>query len=270
VLAAFRQDSEAWEVAHGRVRLIGNTWGQGPPLYVLGGFAGSSEQFAFLSYLLREDVRCVVCEHRPAGRFDLGDLASDLLAVADAHGDRQFAVYATSFGSLVALRGLLDAPERIPRAILACGFAACKLSRTERLLASFARRLPGRIGSVPGRFAVETHNHRPWFPPFDHVRWNFYLEDSGRTSLADFAARAALARRHDLRDELPRIAQSVLTIRPEGEGRVLAAAREEIESRLPNVRCESLTSCGRLPHLTHPHRVAKLVREFVCQGEQEA
>ena len=40
---------------------------------------------------------------------------------------------------------------------------------------------------------------------------------------------------------------------------------EELEAALPHARSEWLHTTGQLPHLTHPHRLSKLVREFIVQ-----
>src|SRR5262245_30406952 len=46
VLAAYRADSAPWELHRGTHRLVGRTWGEGPPLYLLNGFASTAEMYA--------------------------------------------------------------------------------------------------------------------------------------------------------------------------------------------------------------------------------
>jgi pimeloyl-ACP methyl ester carboxylesterase len=67
----------------------------------------------------------------------------------------------------------------------------------------------------------------------------------------------------DLRPDLPQIRQPVLLVRTEGEGAVSAACQEELAAALPHAKSEWLHTTGQLPYLTHPHRLAKLVKSFL-------
>ncbi|MGH7200709.1 MAG: alpha/beta fold hydrolase, partial [Planctomycetaceae bacterium] len=125
------------------------------------------------------------------------------------------------------------------------------------------RHLPGRCERLPGLRAIQARNHRPWFPPFDRGRWQFFLDDTGCVPIRALAARAAIIRDADLRPRLADIAAPVLLVRCEGDGRVLSRCEDELEAALPDARSETLTGCGQLPFLTHPHRLAKSIREFL-------
>ena len=84
-----------------------------------------------------------------------------------------------------------------------------------------------------------------------------------RLGLDDLAAqRAAALQSFDVRPQLPSVTQPVLLVRTEGEGRVAARCHDELQAALPTVQSEWLHTCGQLPHLTHPHRLAKLLKPF--------
>jgi pimeloyl-ACP methyl ester carboxylesterase len=270
VLQQFREASDEWTLQRDGATLRGRTLGHGRPLIFLNGIGGTHELFALFAWLLREEFRCILYDYpdrdaskRPASR----EFAGDLLAVAREHGEDHFFIYAASFGSLVALTAMLEAPQSIHRAILQGGFAFRRLSIAERVLLRAGRHVPGTLSRVRLRERIQANNHHIWFPPFDAIRWNFFLENTGGVQIRTIARRAAILRDTDLREHLPRIEQPVMVIRSEGEGMVCTRSVEELAAGLPNCRKEWLHSCGHLPHLTHPHRLAKLVREFLGEGD---
>lgn len=274
VLDAFRTESRPWRLDRDGYSLTGRTWGAGPPLYFLNGLTGTHDLFALTAYLLREQFRCVLFDYpdditpEARRRGSAESLAEDLLAIADRQGDERFAVFASSFGGLVALSAMRAAPQRVARAVLQAGYAHRALSPLERLLVRAGRFVPGCVRQIPGWRAIQEQSHRPWFPPFDAVRWPAYLENAGRMPIATLARRADIVRRTDLRGRLAEITQPVLLIRGEGEGRIATRYQDELQRQLPHARTESLHTTGHLPYLTHPHRLAKVIREFLMGNDQ--
>ncbi|MBI3863205.1 MAG: alpha/beta hydrolase [Planctomycetia bacterium] len=266
VLREFHLQAHAWYLDRPNGRISGRMLGSGPPLYFLNGFAGSHELYSLLVWLLRDEFRCVVFDY-PApvrGSLTLDGLADDVVAVADTCGDRTFPVYGSSFGSLVALAAMTRHPDRIARAVLQAAFAHRQLSSVERFLISLCHVLPGKLQNVPARMAVQRQNHLRWFPPFDATRLQFYLDCTGRTTLANLARRGSIVRLCDLRPDLSRVEQPVLLIRSEGDGRVLADCCDALARGLPHATVEHLNDTGQIPFLTHPHRLAKLIRAFLA------
>lgn len=267
VLTAFREQTTAIELPRKGYTLQARTWGEGPPLYFLCGMGGTAETFCLVTYLLRDLFRCVVFDYpgtREVGcRVTLPSLRDDLLALADQQGDREFNLFATSFGGLVALETLLTAPERVSRAVLQGAFAYRHLSSAERLLVRLGGILPGRIQSLPGTRAIQEQNHRRWFPNLDASRWQFFLEDAGQIPARSLARRGAIIRDTDFRPQLARISQPVLLIQSEGDGLVTRECHEALVQGLPQGQGTWMHSSGHLPHLTSPHRLAKLLRDFL-------
>jgi pimeloyl-ACP methyl ester carboxylesterase len=172
-------------------------------------------------------------------------------------------VIAAGFGSLVALHLMSIAPDDVDAAILVCGSARRRLSLVERGLLAWGRVWPGPARRIPGWLAVQQQNHRRWFPPFDATRWEFLLDNLGMTPTAQLARRMSVMGGVDLRPSLPGVRPPVLLVRTEGEGAVSAACQEELAAALPHAQSEWLHTTGQLPYLTHPHRLAKLVRSFL-------
>lgn len=267
VLREFHRQADTWCLDRPNGRILGRTIGSGPSLYFLNGFSGTHELYALLVWLLRDEYRCVLCDYtvpRFPRRATLDDLAGDLLAVADACGDRAFSLFASSFGGLVAFEAMRREPKRIDRAIVQGGFAHRTLSRSERLLTAALRFLPGTLRRLPLREFMQLQNHRRWFPPFDTTRWQFFLDNTGKIRLGELAQRAAIVRDSDLRPALPQIEQPLLLVRSEGDGQILEACHRILAERLPGAVVESLNDTGQIPFLTHPHRLAKLIRAFLA------
>lgn len=267
VLQAYHADSQPWELDRGSRRLTGRTWGSGPPLYLLNGFAGTAEMYALLAYLLRDSFRCVVfdTQMKPESRrtrLTINDYAGDLLAVADHHGDASICVFAPSFGAAVALQAALDRPERIAGLVLQHGFASRHLSWTERLLARCCQGSQRPLQSLPWRRRVQELNHRRWFPPFDGTRFEFLVESTGKIPLMDLSRKALAMDAVNLQDQLPRVACPVLLIRTEGQGQLESTGHDLLAKSLPKSHSEWLHSTGLHPYLTHPHRLAKLLKPF--------
>jgi pimeloyl-ACP methyl ester carboxylesterase len=268
VLEAFHHQSTAWTVEADGRPFSGRTIGAGRPLYFLNGLAGTSDLFCLIVWLLRDEFRCVVLDYptqadRRRAALTKETLASGLFAAADRQGDRTFSIFATGFGSVVGLTALGVQPDRIDRAIFQAGFAHRKLSATERLLARIGRHAHGSLASVPLLSTFHQANHQRYFPPFDASRWGFFIDNTGRTAIRDASERAMILASFDDRDRLPDIRQPILLIRSEHEGRVAADCNETLQGGLPNSTTEILHSTGPLAHLTHPHRVVKLVKTLL-------
>jgi pimeloyl-ACP methyl ester carboxylesterase len=271
VLASFRAESTAWSLEVDGRSVKGRTLGVGRPLYFLNGISGNSELFCLLVWLLRDEFRCVLFDYPSADskEFTPARLVGALTAAADAQHDRTFSIFAAPFGSLVALRALAEHSERTEGAVLLGGFARRRLSPFERLLCGLGRHLPGDLSRVPLRRTLQQASHQRGFPPFDATRWDFFVQNTSQTSIRDLAERASLMGRFDLTGKLSRIERPVLLIRTEHEGAISAAGQDGLERGLPNAKSESIPLAGQLAYLTHPHRVAKVVRSFFGEATSE-
>ncbi len=270
ILREFHAQADNWYLDRGDYRLAGRTMGSGPPLYLLNSFTGTHELYALLVWLLRDQYRCVMfddCLAGARGRVTLDHLANDLLAVADTAGDRRFDVFAPSFGGLVAMTAMRSHSDRIGRALIQGGFAHRTLTRFERVLIRVCSRHPGRLRHLPLRGIIQQQNHRRWFPPFDKTRWRFLFDNTGAVPIAELARRAAIVRDSDLRPIVQEIRQPVRLVRTEGNGSILDRCCDELSAGLPNATEEFIDNTGQFPWLTHPHRLAKVIREFLEGGK---
>lgn len=267
VRESFLRDSELWEIVRGPHRLVGRTFGTGAPLYFLNNFAGTAELFALVVWLLHDDFRCVVFDavtddSRSARRSKptMAEFANDLIVVADHHGDRRIAAYGAGFGAAVLLQAAVDYPNRLERIFLQHGFVNRRLSFFERLLASVCLRSGQVLDRLPQRRRFQAVNHKPWFPPFDQTRFDFLIQSTGTLPLRDLARRAIAVSTFDVSSRVGEIKTPVTIVRTEGEGKLAAESQSVLETRLNSPRVEWLHSAGQHPYLTHPHRIAKIIR----------
>lgn len=264
VLQTFVQDAEHWYLDLGGERILGRTWGTGPPLYFLNGLTGTHELYALMVWLLRDDFRCVVFDYPEASNVTIPALAGLLPRVVELHGDDQpVAVYARDFGTQVARWTAGNHAGLIGSLICQTPILGLSLTRAERGLSSLAKRLPFRAKRIPGRFMIQQRTHRIWFPPYDRSRFDFYLQNSGQQSISGVAQRFLLSG-EALSDWTGETApDQMLIIRTEGESPAQTAAAEHLAGNLPHAQSEWLHTSGQLACLTHPHRVARLVRDFL-------
>ena len=270
VFESFEREGDSWEVSTPAGKVRGWTLGEGPALYFLNGLEGTSELFRLVAWLLREEFRSVLFDagvDSPLPPKKVNDVSSlpevrQLFAVADRHGDDSFLAYGSGFGSWVLLAGLLADEPRFRGAILQAGYAERRFKLLERLLLLLAERSNRRWKDVPGWKAVFEQNHRRWFPPFDAPRWELFEQIAGNVPVSQVALCARQIRQVRFAPRLAEIARPVLLLQSEGEGRVLRQRQQEMQRLLPDVREEFLKDTGLVPHWTHPHRIAKIIRQF--------
>ncbi|MBL8849905.1 MAG: alpha/beta hydrolase [Planctomycetaceae bacterium] len=252
----------------GTERVTGVTFGAGTPLYVLGPAAGDCRLFALLAWLLKDDFCCVFVDLPKLGwpvrgAVELPKLTGAVLSAAAHLGHFQHGVLGVEFGSAVALDLAANYPNRISSLVLLQ--AAAKFSPTwlERGMLAYGSCLPGAIGGIPGWWNLQRQNHRPWFPPFDDSRFDFLARTLGESPTSQFSRRMQLRAGLDFSPHLGSIAAPTLLVETEGEGPVIRRGMDQLRAGLPHAQVESLHSTGLHPYLTHPHRLAKLIRTFV-------
>jgi pimeloyl-ACP methyl ester carboxylesterase len=279
--ARFRSEARNGTCDTGRYRLNYFSWGTGPPLLFIHGVSDSRLCFLLPIARLSAHFRCIAYD-LPCGRGDdarldrytHADLVSDVWALLDHLGLARSYVFASSFGSTIALAALRARPERLLRAILQGGLAYRPLSRAERLLARLGRFLPGSMGRLPLRKLVLRAINQEAFARRHPEVWDFYLESSGRAPIAAFAHQALLLHHVDLRPVLPEVRQPVLLVCGDGDrsppGARGPASTDVLLQGLPNAGRVVIEGCGHVPSYSHPEALAEVVRRFLtppgCQG----
>ncbi len=259
--------------------LRGLTLGTGPTVIMSNGLAGNVGLFALLAWVLRENHRCVLWEyadsdtHRPAGRPGLDAYVDDLLAIAGHFASQPMCAFGVSFGALVTAAALAREPNRFSHAVLTSPSVGCALSRRERwvLRQVSGWRLP--LGRLPFWRHLQSRMHGLFFPPFDHSRLNYLAANLGRTPVGIAARRLLIAAETDIASDLAELRHAerlrLCVIAPEGEAPATRQRREQFERTLAEhglgslLHVEFMHTSGLYPHLTHPHRLRKLLDEFI-------
>jgi pimeloyl-ACP methyl ester carboxylesterase len=156
--AGFADTFASRYVDTGEVRLHAVTGGDGPPLLLVHGWPESWYAWRKLMPTLARDFSVVAVDQRgiglsdkPAGGYDTGTQARDLVALMGALGHERFAVVGHDTGFTISYALAADHPERVARAALA--------------------EIPGSPGAAPSPpvFVPGFINDRLWHLPFNRL-----------------------------------------------------------------------------------------------------
>lgn len=262
VRSEFLSQSDEFSFSESGLTISGRVLGEGTPLYFLNGISATPTLFCLTVWLLRDEFRCVILDYPPEAQT-LEQLSQSLDLAATQFGDEQFDLYATSFGTSVALHAMQNISQRIRHAVLQGPLISMKFSMAERLALATLGWIPGPINCLPLRKTVLQNNHARWFPPFDITRWKFLMAETGDVATRDVARRAKMLRGLDLTDQLSGVETPTLVISSEGEAARHRESAAVLAAKLQNARAEEISNTGHVPFVTHPHRLAKLVRQFL-------
>ena len=132
--------------------------GDGPPLLLVHGWPENWYAWRLLMPALARDFEVVAVDQRgiglsdkPAGGYDSGTLAGDLVALMDALGHQRFAVVGHDTGFIISYALAADHSHRVDRVALA--------------------EIPGPpgVGPSPPLFLPDPLNNKLWHIPFNRV-----------------------------------------------------------------------------------------------------
>jgi pimeloyl-ACP methyl ester carboxylesterase len=156
--AGFTDTFTSRYVDTGDLRLHAVIGGEGPPLLLVHGWPETWYAWRLLMPALARDFQVVAVDQRgrglsdkPAGGYDTGTLAGDMVALMDALGHERFAVVGHDTGFAISYALAADHPDRIDRVALA--------------------EIPGSPGAAPSPpvFVPAPINDRLWHLPFNRL-----------------------------------------------------------------------------------------------------
>jgi pimeloyl-ACP methyl ester carboxylesterase len=142
----------------GDLRLHTVIGGEGPPLLLIHGWPETWFAWRLLMPALARDFEVIAVDQRgrglsdkPAGGYDTGTLAGDMVALMDVLGHERFAVVGHDTGFAIGYALAADHPDRIDRVALA--------------------EIPGSPGAAPSPpvFVPGPINDRLWHLPFNRL-----------------------------------------------------------------------------------------------------
>jgi pimeloyl-ACP methyl ester carboxylesterase len=269
-LARFQREAVRGVCDTGRYRCRFFSWGEGPPLLFIPGLAETSGAYLLPIALLSSSFRCIAYD-LPTGREDgsclkrytHADLVEDVWALLDHVGAKQSYVFASSFGSTVALAAMKSQPHRVPRAILHAAVAHKPMTRTERFCAWLMSHLPGTMGLLPLRRRLISRLHHAPFADLPPELWEYFLSQGESIPIRAVGRRVRTLHRIDLRPILNQIRQPVLLVCGARDPVVRPERTQELLDSLPSGGRVVLESCGQFPHFTHPAGLAHVIRLFL-------
>ena len=244
-----------------------------PAVVFVHGLSDQAKSFAMVAArLVRAGLRVIAVELADGkddgarlGGYRHSDHARDLVALFDHLQLDRLHVFASSYGSTIALRLMLDYPDRVMKCVLQGGFARRPLNRAEVLLARVARFLPGRMGDLPGRPKAMAKIDGPQFAGCPPEIYNFMLECSGHSPIRGVAQRALVLATLDLRPRLGEMLTPVLLIGGDADPIVPRSCEAELERDLKNVRRVEFPG-GHYPQYVYPEPTAAVVTAFLREA----
>jgi pimeloyl-ACP methyl ester carboxylesterase len=141
----------------GELRLHAVIGGEGAPLLLIHGWPETWYAWRMIMPTLANDFEVIAVDQRgiglsdkPTDGYDIGTLASDLVALMDLLGHEKFALYGTDTGMPIAHAMAADYPERVERLVVSEAF------------------LPGIASALP-LFVPPTLNARLWHLMFNQL-----------------------------------------------------------------------------------------------------
>jgi pimeloyl-ACP methyl ester carboxylesterase len=243
----------------------------GPPLVMILGLSHRLPHWGKLPELLARRFFVVMFDSRGMGLSErrdeaylVGDEVRDVLAVMDAVGLQESAVYGRSRGGMLAQEVTLSAPERVSKLVLS----------------GTSHRGPGSVGSTDAvnramnftpemtrEQIFETQNvamAAPGWKERDPEAFGYLMT----VDLEAPPRRFAVSRQQESLaawssfDRLGEIACPTLVLCGADDGMVPPENSRQIAMAIPGARLELIADCGHLPMLEQPERVAELVTDF--------
>lgn len=248
--------------------------GDGPPVVLVHGLGGSSlAEWYEVGPRLAGHRRVVLVDHRNHGfgpadteRYEIGDLADDLVAVLDEVGISDFDIVGYSMGGAIAQAVARRTPSRVRRLVLVGTFAnhptAWRIARQVGTIVLRAwERLTGfgtpqtRAGYLILTGAVE-HRHAEWMWDEVHRRT---IDGGAEASLALF--------RFDSRPWLSELTMPTLVVVPTKDQLVPVRWQYRLAGLLPSATVVDIAGGRHEVPWTHADRLTDEIEDFLGKEE---
>jgi pimeloyl-ACP methyl ester carboxylesterase len=266
-LRRFQEEPQRGICDTGRYRCSYFAWGEGLPLFLIPGLVYGAWSYATLAGQLSKVFRCIGYD-LPTGqddgatldRYGFNNLTSDLVALMDHLQVKRAAIFATSFGSMIAVRAAEQGDYRWLSMILAGGFAYRRLAPLEILAARLARHWSGSLQGLASFNRLVSSEFKSFLdlqPPLDR-RW--IMNELNHLPLRALAQRAVWMNETNVVAFLGKIPTPVALLYGDSDLTRTSPGAIALREGLTNVSEFILPDCSKHPILTHPNVVSQVVQ----------
>jgi pimeloyl-ACP methyl ester carboxylesterase len=252
-------------VVVGEANVAYEAQGDGDPVVLVHGSAGSRDHWMFTAPAMAERNRLVLMEYSgggettdPGGPLDVDGLVDQVLGVADAENLDRFHVVGWSLGAVIAAATAARASERVRSAALICGWG--ESDAYMRFAFDLWLRLMAESPELFARYLFQIGFTPDWFAATgDAVE---AVLEAGAGLSAGAARHLELDMRIDISDRLAAISVPTLVI---GARRDLVVPFEHSKALAQSIAGAELVEldCGHFVPFERPAELAVLLSEFV-------
>jgi 3-oxoadipate enol-lactonase len=240
----------------------------GAPVLLLGASLGTTVRvWDAQAPALAEHLRVVRFDHRghgrspvPAGRYEIADLAHDVLTLMDRLGVRRAHYCGLSIGAMVGMWLGAHEPERVDRLILMCTSAHMPSA------SAWAQRAAAVLAAGTTEAVADPVVDRWLTPGFAaaHPEVRARLRGMLVSTPADgYAACCGAIERMDLRGDLPRIRAPTLVIAGADDTATPPEHQRLIAEGIPGARLELIADAAHLAAAEQPQIVTRLILDHL-------
>jgi 3-oxoadipate enol-lactonase len=260
---------------NGSIKLRWESFGEGPPVLLLGGQGMTSDGWWATIPVLSRSFRVIAFDNRDTGRssrshwaYTTAQMAEDALAVLDAAGVRRAHVYGISLGSLVGQELALRHPERVEALVLgassAGGWAAYKPSPSSPAQTFLVR--AGAMGpeeaewaAVPYTYAEKTRRMHP-----DRIAADIQHRMSSPPTPLGYLHQATAVATHDAYERLNQMTAPTLVVHGEQDIFIPPVNALVLAERIPAAELRLWPDAGHMFLIDEP-RADEEIAQFLLR-----
>jgi pimeloyl-ACP methyl ester carboxylesterase len=252
--------------------------GEGDPLICVHGLGCDRRAWVLQIQPFSQQFRSVFFDNRDVGQssratddYTTGDMAQDVLALADHLELERFHLLGISLGGMVSQQVALAAPERVRTLTLAVTHGGVQRGGRLRghLLGAYARHLPREDQVDNLLYLCYTEAFFENEEMFQFMR-NALLDDPYPQEPEAFARQAAAGANHDVRDRLGELTMPVHVIGAERDLMIPVWKSRELASLIPGARLTIIEGQGHGVMWEAAEEFNAAITEFVTTAGAEA
>ena len=287
-LQCFSFDESQTFVETNQAKLFCRSMGKGPPLIVLHGGPGLSQEYLLPQMnKLAEDHFVIFYDQRGSGRSENGNEASfiqlnvfvdDLEAIQKAYGLQKVSILGHSWGGFLGLHYAMSHPEAVDKLILLNPFPACS-SDVASFLQEWSRRMTPHMDELEQiknskEYAKGDPQTIAKYLNIIFRNYCFISQKADELNLlttveanlnwiktSEILSQSLLGASFDYLPDLKKISSPTLIVHGDGDPIPLSTA-ENLHKNIPHSKFVVIKECGHFPYVEKPLELFKILDEF--------